>query len=127
MRINFTTHNVRANLMQNLTPASSNELARQILEVVVRIPYGKVASYGQVAKMAGLPKHARLVGYVLKHLDAEVDVPWHRVINAQGKISLHSINAQGENIQQLKLMAEDIHLVNGKVNLRQFGWQSLGV
>ena len=112
--------------MQNLTPVSSKELARQILEVVVRIPYGKVASYGQVAKMAGLPKHARLVGYVLKHLDADVDVPWHRVTNAQGKISLQSMNTRGENIQQLKLMAEGIHLVNGKVNLRQFGWGSLG-
>ena len=112
--------------MQNLKQLSSKELARQILEVVVRIPYGKVASYGQVAKMAGLPKHARLVGYVLKHLDADVDVPWHRVTNAQGKISLQGMNTRGENIQQLKLMAEGIHLVNGKVNLRQFGWGSLG-
>ncbi len=48
---------------------SSDELARQILHVVALIPYGKVASYGQIAKLAGLPKHARLVGYVLKHLD----------------------------------------------------------
>lgn len=112
--------------MQNNQQANANELARQILEVVVRIPYGKVASYGQVAKMAGLPKHARLVGYVLKHLDAGVYIPWHRVVNAQGKISLHSINAQGENIQQLKLHAEGIHLVNAKVNLQQFGWGSRG-
>ena len=47
----------------------TNELHRQILEVIVLIPYGKVASYGQIARLAGLPKHARLVGYVLKHLD----------------------------------------------------------
>ncbi|HAV3280420.1 TPA: MGMT family protein, partial [Acinetobacter baumannii] len=46
------------------------ELHRQILEVIALIPYGKVATYGQVARMAGLPKHARLVGYVLKHLEA---------------------------------------------------------
>ncbi len=48
------------------------ELHRQILEVIALIPYGKVATYGQVARMAGLPKHARLVGYVLKHLEADV-------------------------------------------------------
>jgi len=48
---------------------SENELHRQILEVIALIPYGKVATYGQIAKLAGLPKHARLVGYVLKHLD----------------------------------------------------------
>ncbi|HCW5024230.1 TPA: MGMT family protein, partial [Acinetobacter baumannii] len=82
------------------------ELHRQILEVIALIPYGKVATYGQVARMAGLPKHARLVGYVLKHLEADHQVPWHRVINSQGKISLSKFNEKGENIQQLKLETE---------------------
>lgn len=44
----------------------TDELARQILQVIALIPYGKVATYGQIAKLAGLPKHARLVGYILK-------------------------------------------------------------
>ncbi len=55
--------------------SDTNELHRQILEVIALIPYGKVASYGQIAKLAGLPKHARLVGYVLRHLDKDSEIP----------------------------------------------------
>lgn len=101
----------------------TNELHRQILEVIALIPYGKVASYGQIAKLVGLPKHARLVGYVLKHLDRESMIPWYRVINSQGKISVTRINEKGENVQQNLLEQEGIYLLNGKVNLKVFGWQ----
>ena len=101
----------------------TNELHRQILEVIALIPYGKVASYGQIAKLAGLPKHARLVGYVLKHLDIESTIPWYRVINSQGKISVTRINEKGENVQQNLLEQEGIYLLNGKVSLKIFGWQ----
>lgn len=101
----------------------SNELHRQILEVVALIPYGKVASYGQIAKLAGLSKHARLVGYVLKHLDQDSDIAWYRVINAQGKISVTHTNEKGENIQQSLLEQEGIYFLNGKVNFKTFGWQ----
>lgn len=102
----------------------SDELARQILEVVIRIPKGKVASYGQIARMAGLPKHARLVGYVLKNLDQHSEVPWYRVINSQGKISLSKLDEKGQNIQIIKLREEGILAANGKVDLKQFAWQS---
>ncbi|MCH7297293.1 MULTISPECIES: MGMT family protein [Acinetobacter] len=101
----------------------TNELHRQILEVIALIPYGKVASYGQIAKLAGLPKHPRLVGYVLKHLDQESEIPWYRVINSQGKISVTRINEKGENVQQNLLEQEGIYLLNGKVSLKVFGWQ----
>lgn len=100
----------------------SNELHRQILEVIALIPYGKVATYGQIAKLAGIPKHARLVGYVLKHLDQESCIPWHRVINSQGKISVMRINEKGENIQQQLLADEGIYLLNNKINLKVFSW-----
>ena len=100
----------------------SNELHRQILEVIALIPYGKVATYGQIAKLAGIPKHARLVGYVLKHLDQESSIPWHRVINSQGKISVMRINEKGENIQQQLLADEGIYLLNNKINLKVFSW-----
>ncbi|MDN5511941.1 MGMT family protein [Acinetobacter sp.] len=103
---------------------SSDELARQILQVVALIPYGKVACYGQIAKMAGLPKHARLVGYILKHLDSEAEIPWHRVINAQGKISLSKLNDQGENIQRLELLAEGVMVIGDKINLKQYQWMN---
>ncbi|ENV37596.1 MULTISPECIES: MGMT family protein [Acinetobacter] len=100
----------------------SNELHRQILEVIALIPYGKVATYGQIAKLAGIPKHARLVGYVLKHLDQESSIPWHRVINSQGKISVMRINEKGGNIQQQLLADEGIYLLNNKINLKVFSW-----
>ena len=103
---------------------SSDELARQILQVIALIPYGKVASYGQIARMAGLPKHARLVGYLLKHLEAEADIPWHRVINSQGKISLSKLNESGENVQRLKLVAEGVMVIGDKINLKQYQWMN---
>lgn len=102
---------------------SENELHRQILEVIALIPYGKVATYGQIAKLAGLPKHARLVGYVLKHLDVESQIPWFRVINSQGKLSVTRINEFGQDIQQNLLEREGVYLLNHKVNLKLFGWQ----
>ena len=102
---------------------SENELHRQILEVIALIPYGKVATYGQIAKLAGLPKHARLVGYVLKHLDVESQIPWFRVINSQGKLSVTRINEFGQSIQQNLLEREGVYLLNHKVNLKLFGWQ----
>ena len=101
----------------------TNELHRQILEVIVLIPYGKVASYGQIARLAGLPKHARLVGYVLKHLDKESQIPWYRVINSQGRIRVTHIDENGKNIQQDLLEAEGVYLLNDKVSLKKFGWQ----
>jgi methylated-DNA-protein-cysteine methyltransferase-like protein len=100
----------------------TNELHRQILEVIALIPYGKVATYGQIAKLAGLPKHARLVGYILKHLDKSSEIPWYRVINSQGKVSVTRINQQGENVQQSLLEQEGIYLLNGKVSLKNFVW-----
>ncbi|OTG76847.1 methyltransferase [Acinetobacter terrae] len=108
--------------MPQHSSVSSDELAHQILQVVALIPYGKVASYGQIAKMAGLPKHARLVGYVLKHLDADAKTPWHRVINSQGKISLSKVDDRGDNIQRLKLLEEGVMVIGDKINLKQYQW-----
>lgn len=98
------------------------ELAQQILAVVALVPKGKVATYGQIAKLAGLPKHARLVGKVLQQLDAESDLAWYRIINSQGKISTKKCNAQGENIQQIKLQQDGIVVLAAKVDLKQYRW-----
>jgi O-6-methylguanine DNA methyltransferase len=59
----------------------------RIYDVVRRIPKGRVATYGQVAALAGLPRHARQVGYALHVLPESSKVPWHRVINAKGEVS----------------------------------------
>ena len=98
------------------------ELAPMIFQVIVQIPYGRVASYGQIARLAGIPKHPRLVGYVLKHMDADSSLPWYRVINSQGKISLSKLNDQGQNIQAQLLMAEGILVIGDKVKMKEFQW-----
>ena len=108
--------------MHTALNTKTDELARQILQVIALIPYGKVATYGQIAKLAGLPKHARLVGYVLKKMDADTEIPWHRVINSQGKISLIKVNLQGDNIQSLKLLAEGVVVIGDKINLKKYQW-----
>ena len=65
---------------------ASDHYAR-IYAVVRRIPRGRVASYGQIAELAGIPRHARQVGYALHHLDGESTVPWQRVLNAAGEVA----------------------------------------
>lgn len=107
-------------MVQQLSP--SQELGQMIIAVVMQIPYAKVASYGQIARMAGLPRHARLVGRILADLASDVDVPWHRVVNAQGKISLQKIDQLGVNVQAQKLMDEGVLVLNNKVNLKQYLW-----
>ena len=98
------------------------ELAPMIFQLIAQIPYGRVASYGQIARLAGIPKHSRLVGYVLKHMDADSSLPWYRVINSQGKISLSKLNDQGQNIQAQLLMAEGILVIGDKVKMKEFQW-----
>ena len=93
-----------------------------ILTVVSQIPYAKVATYGQIARLAGLPQHARLVGRVLSHLEENTDISWYRVINAQAKISLNKLDSSGQNIQQQKLIQEGIVLDGDRVDLKRYQW-----
>ena len=93
-----------------------------ILTVVSQIPYAKVATYGQIARLAGLPQHARLVGRVLSHLEENTDISWYRVINAQAKISLNKLDSSGQNIQQQKLIQEGIVLNGDRVDLKRYQW-----
>ena len=85
----------------------------KIWEVVGTIPRGKVASYGQVARMAGMPGRARLVGTALKQLPDNSQVPWHRVINASGKISFPPSSPEWER-QHQRLLDEGVILVRGR-------------
>jgi len=103
-------------IMQN------NELAQLILNVIVQIPQGKVASYGQIAQLAGLPKHARLVGRVLGQLEEGHAIPWYRVVNSQGRISLNKLDEQGNCIQSALLLAENVVVIDGKINLKKYQW-----
>jgi len=98
---------------------SERERWRAICRAVEAIPRGRVATYGQVAALAGLPGRARLVGRVLGHLPPGSEVPWHRVINAGGKISL--VDRAGQR-QRSRLEAEGVEFrPSGRVDLRRFG------
>lgn len=93
-----------------------------IYRVVKRIPRGRVATYGQVAELAGLGGHARQVGYALHALSDDAVVPWHRVINAAGQISLRGEHA-GE-IQRQLLEAEGVVFDRrDRVDLKRFRWR----
>src|ERR1700733_15789473 len=89
-------------------PPRGSEAAAAICSVVCRIPKGWVATYGQIAAMAGLPKRARLVGHVLQSLGPATDVPWHRVVNAKGEVSYASSRNGGDVLQRQLLEKEGI-------------------
>jgi methylated-DNA-protein-cysteine methyltransferase related protein len=90
--------------------------------VVRRIPKGRVATYGQIASLAGLAGHARQVGYALHALPDGTIVPWHRVVNATGRISTRATPG-GELVQRLLLEREGIRLdARGRVPLEQLRW-----
>lgn len=99
---------------------------RAILDAVDRIPPGRVATYGQIAWLAGLPGRARLVGRVLGGmLDAGGDTPWHRVINAAGKLSLPAFS-EAHREQRRRLRAEGIVFDGDRISLRRYGWATGG-
>jgi methylated-DNA-protein-cysteine methyltransferase-like protein len=94
----------------------------RILAVVSSIPRGKVATYGQVAALAGLPRRARLVGRTMATLEDD-RVPWHRVVNARGEISRRG-EPYGEELQRVRLRREGVKLQeSGRIDLSRFGWQ----
>ena len=99
-----------------------NNYAR-IYAVVRRIPKGRVATYGQVAALAGLPRQARQVGYALHALPNGSAVPWHRVVNAQGRLSLGRAVPGGDLVQRLRLEKEGIEIAGGRIPLARFGWK----
>jgi methylated-DNA-protein-cysteine methyltransferase-like protein len=96
---------------------------RRIYAVVSRIPRGRVATYGQVAVLAGLPNRARQVGYALHALPAASRVPWHRVVNAQGRISLRSSGLGHDELQAQMLAREGVKFADGSISLVRFQWR----
>ncbi|WP_419934218.1 MGMT family protein [Candidatus Palauibacter sp.] len=98
----------------------ASDAHRRIFDVVARIPAGRVATYGQVARLAGLGGQARLVGYAL-HM-ADRPLPWHRVINARGEISTRA-DSYSETLQYRLLAAEGVVFdAQGRIPLERFRW-----
>ena len=98
-------------------PRSAAGLHQRIYEIVKQIPYGRVASYGRIARMVNCT--ARQVGYALSA--STDDIPWQRVINAKGEISIRA----GAERQRRKLMDEGILFdTDGRVDFEKFGWRA---
>ncbi|MFY8274790.1 MGMT family protein [Pseudoalteromonas sp. SSDWG2] len=93
-----------------------------IYNVVAAIPVGKVCSYGEVAKRAGLPGYARYVGHTMKTLPQQSTIPWYRVLNAQGKIAFEQGSENFER-QRQALASEGVLVINGKVNMAKYMWR----
>jgi len=94
-----------------------------IYAVVRQIPYGQVATYGQVAELAGLIGKPRVVGYALYRVTDADEIPWHRVINAKGEVSRSPHRNGTDDLQQSLLAAEGIEFdPTGKLNLEQYRW-----
>ena len=85
------------------------------------IPIGKVIAYGQLAKLAGITNGARQVGRLLCELPEGSNLPWHRVVNSQGKISLPA-DSPSYHEQVRRLKSENVEVVNGKISLVRFGY-----
>ncbi len=100
----------------------ATELTGRIYEVVKNIPRGRVSTYGWVAERAGMPRRARLVGHALSQTPRGLRLPWHRVINAQGRISFPARSAPAVE-QRRRLEAEGVVFVRGRVNLERYGWR----
>ena len=96
---------------------------KAVYRVVRRIPAGQVATYGQVAALAGMPGAARQVGWALHALREEDDVPWQRVINARGEISSRGIR-EIEDLQRSLLQSEGVDFNSkGRVDLGRYSWK----
>ena len=96
----------------------------RIYAVVRQIPSGRVATYGQIAVLAGLPRGARQVGYALAALPADADVPWQRVVNARGEISRRADPAGHESLQRRLLEHEGIRFdARERIALARYRWR----
>lgn len=98
----------------DLSDEQENPAMQAIWDVVARIPRGRVSTYGDVARAAGLPGRARQAGYALKHMPDGMHLPWHRVVGAGGKIVFRPRSAPYREQTRL-LRAEGVDVTSGRV------------
>lgn len=95
---------------------------QRIWQVVAAIPPGRVATYGEIAQKAGMARAARRIGHALRGLSTNTRIPWHRVVNARGRISLPE-DSGSHTIQRDRLEQEGILFsLKGEIDLRRYGW-----
>ena len=111
------------NIKINMASENNKSLHTKILNVITRVPFGKVATYGQIASEVSL-RDSRTVGYALSSLKYKTNsqVPWHRIVNRFGKVSLRDKDSMEH---QIELLEEEgiIFDSDGSINLDKFGWE----
>ena len=99
-----------------------SDFTNNVIKIIKQIPKGKVTTYGNIAILAGNPRSARQVSWILHSSSKKYDLPWHRVINSKGIIAMKSVD--GKNTQKELLEKEGIEFISDfKVNLKEFLWQ----
>ena len=101
----------------------TSSLKEEIWQIVAAIPKGSVATYGQIARLAGYPSHARYVGTTLKDLPHDTRLPWHRVVNGKGQLSFPQHSPPWKT-QKSRLETEGIVFIGLGVSLKKFQWQT---
>ena len=91
--------------------------------LIARIHRGRVATYGQIAALAGKPGRARQVGYALAHAPADSSLPWHRVINAKGRVSPRS-NSRFHQMQRAMLESEGVLFDGDRIDMKKYLWHA---
>jgi methylated-DNA-protein-cysteine methyltransferase-like protein len=94
--------------------AEDNPALQAIWEVIARVPRGRVSTYGDVARAAGLPGRARQAGYALRHMPEDMHLPWHRIVGAGGKIAFPP-RSRHHREQARLLRSEGVEVRNGRV------------
>lgn len=104
---------------------SSNEFFKRVINNIKNIPHGSVATYGQIAQLSGKPQGARGVSWILHSSSRKYKLPWHRVINSQGKISFDKMSSN-YLLQKKRLQREGIEFnFNEKIHLKKYQWTNL--
>ena len=106
---------------KNAKPADPN-WHQSVWKVVSEIPSGHVLTYGEVARLSGMPRAARRVSQALRRAPRGMNLPWHRVINAQGKISFPEDSSAWKKQKDI-LESEGVVFLNGRIDLDYFGYR----
>jgi methylated-DNA-protein-cysteine methyltransferase-like protein len=102
--------------------SSTNKNYEHIWQTVLAIPPGKVASYGQIADLAGLPGRARLVGRCMAYAPKELQVPWYRVLRSNGQLAFKAGSASSQKQTGL-LQEEGVAVIKNRVHMAEYQWQ----
>lgn len=101
----------------------SKSFKDQVIQVILKIPYGRVTTYGTVATLAGNPRGAREVGFLLHSLTQKYNLPWQRVVNRNGFISIRGEQVDIKNLQKELLLKEGVEVTESfMIDLDKYGW-----